>query len=503
MTCGSGFNGGACAPRRSLIAFGGEALAPARAAKPSLRSGGRVRRTLRRTEGASPRPQGASPPTLPLSEAKGKGRLQAAIYFSLLPIPNPYRGLRGLPADVWMIAATNLVNRAGMMALPFLVLYLTKALAIPAALAGLGIGVYGLGGLIVAPFAGRLADRIGPFTVIRGALAGSGVMLLLIPLARNLPAVIALVFVWALIAEAARPAGMAALTSAVLPEQRRAAVALNRLAVNLGMSIGPAVGGFLALISFRLIFIVDGLTSLAAAALLTTLLWLRHRRGLTTAEHAAVAARRERSFGGSAVVWRDPAALLFFVICFLFNFVFAQHQGAMPVFFVRDLHYKESFYGSLFVLNTLLIVAIEVPLNLAMSRWPARRALWISIMLIAVGFGALAFTRSAFAIAGATIVWTFGEMICFPTATSYVAELAPAGRAGEYMGAFSATFSLALIVAPAIGGALLDRFGGTVTWLTMFGIGAASAALMALASTSRRACPDAKRRAVTDPVPGS
>jgi hypothetical protein len=35
-------------------------------------------------------------------------------------------GLRGLPSDVWIIFATSLVNRAGMMALPFLVLYLTK-----------------------------------------------------------------------------------------------------------------------------------------------------------------------------------------------------------------------------------------------------------------------------------------------------------------------------------------------------------------------------------------
>ena len=38
---------------------------------------------------------------------------------------NPWRGLGGLPREVWLLFATNLINRAGMMVLPFLVLYLT------------------------------------------------------------------------------------------------------------------------------------------------------------------------------------------------------------------------------------------------------------------------------------------------------------------------------------------------------------------------------------------
>ena len=60
-----------------------------------------------------------------------------------MAFPNPYRGLRGLPADVWIVFATTLVNRAGMMALPFLILYLTRYLGISASLAGLALTTYG------------------------------------------------------------------------------------------------------------------------------------------------------------------------------------------------------------------------------------------------------------------------------------------------------------------------------------------------------------------------
>jgi Major Facilitator Superfamily. len=62
---------------------------------------------------------------------------------------------------------------------------------------------------------------------------------------------------WAGCAEMFRPANLAAITHVVAPEQRRQAFALNRLAINLGMSIGPALGGFLATVSFGAMFAVD------------------------------------------------------------------------------------------------------------------------------------------------------------------------------------------------------------------------------------------------------
>ena len=103
-----------------------------------------------------------------------------------------------------------------------------------------------------------------------------------------------LTFLWAVVADAARPATMAALTAARAPEQRKAAIALNRLAVNLGMSIGPAVGGFLAQASFPLLFIVDGMTSLAATALLVGAALGAAPIGRRDRRPAPRSARRER-----------------------------------------------------------------------------------------------------------------------------------------------------------------------------------------------------------------
>ena len=98
-------------------------------------------------------------------------------------------------------------------------------------------------------------------------------------------------------------------------------------------------------------------------------------------------------------------------------------------------------------------------------------------MLIAIGFGALGLARAPIPIALTVVIWTFGEMIFFPSGTAYVADLAPPGRTGEYMGVFSASFSLSLIVGPWAGAALLDRFGPGVTWGVAFAVGTLAALL--------------------------
>jgi len=395
---------------------------------------------------------------------------------------NPWRGLRGLPSDVWIIFATSLVNRAGMMALPFLVLYLTKYQHVPASVAGLAISAYGIGGMITAPFAGRLCDRIGPFAVMRGSLTLTGLLLLVIPLAHAFPLILALTFCWAVVADAARPATMSALTSTTSPEQRKAAIAVNRLAVNLGMSIGPAVGGLLATISFPLLFVVDGLTSLAAAAVLTILLRSRDRAASSVVRvgRTETVANSRTSGGPSHVVWRDRRAVSFYFAMLLTGMVFMQNQGAMPLYIVRDLHYRESFYGLLFVVNTLLIVALEVPLNIAMAHWSHRRALMLGMLLTAIGFGAMGLAHSVGAIAATVVIWTFGEMISFPVGTAYVADIAPPGRNGEYMGAFSSTFSMSMVVGPWAGVAALDRFGPSLMWSGVFVSGLVATVVVAL-----------------------
>ena len=179
-----------------------------------------------------------------------------------------WKDLRHLPRPVWIVAGSQLVNRAGSMVLSFLILYLTRDRGFSAVHAGFVLFLYGAGSIVVGPFAGRLADRWGSVPLMRGSLFLSGGMLLLYPLARSMPAIAAATIVLAMLTEGFRPAAMAFFGETVAPARRKSAFAVYRLAINLGMAIGPAVGGILATLSFRYLFWVDGATSLAAALVL-------------------------------------------------------------------------------------------------------------------------------------------------------------------------------------------------------------------------------------------
>jgi MFS family permease len=385
--------------------------------------------------------------------------------------------LRGLPADVWIIFATTLVNRVGTMVLPFLVLYLAQELGHPARVGGFAITVYGVGGLISGPVAGRLSDRIGPLRVMQWSLVLSGATVLIVPLARSLPVVFGLILLWAIMTEAARPASLAALTGSTPAAHRKAAIALHRLAINLGMSVGPAVGGFLATVSFTLLFVIDGVTSVAAALLLAVLLSKRSIP-IDAVDPAAVSS--------GAAVLRNRRMLIFMVAMFLVATVFFQMEAALPLYLVRELGLPASFFGLLFVVNTALIIVVEVPLNVATSRWPHRYALVSGALLLAAGFGALAIATTPRTIVLTVAIWTFGEMILLPASAAYVADLAPADRLGDYMGAYFLAFGLALAVGPWAGTLVMQRYGAPALWVAVFVLGVCSAGILAFADDDKR-----------------
>lgn len=384
---------------------------------------------------------------------------------------NVWKSLRRLPRGVWVISGALLVNRAGSMILAFLVLYATRDLGLSAERAGIAVTGFGVGALLAAPASGRLADRFPPLSIMQASLVLGGLAAVVLPLARSFVPFVAGVFLWAAVSEAYRPPSLAIIGEITPPDQLKPAFSLVRLAVNLGLSIGPVVGGMLAERSFPTIFVADGATSILAGVVL---IMLAGRMGLPTrAVHSESAARRPRA------ALRDRRFVVFVVAMVPVLAVIFQCLSGMSLYVVRDLGVSTSGYGLLLAINTLLIVILDLPINAATALWPHRRALLLGSTLVACGFGALAFARTAGAVAATIVVWSFGEIFVFGALNALAVELAPPQRRGEYMGLYQMAFSLAFVVAPALGVLVLERLGPTALWGGCFVAALGSGAILA------------------------
>ena len=378
------------------------------------------------------------------------------------------------------------------MVLPFLTLYLTVERQLPAATAGLALTIYGIAAIVIAPLSGRLSDRVGGLRIIKLSLFLSAIVLFIFPLAHSLIGILVMTGIWSIVNEAFRPPSMSIIGDVAGPGQRKAAFALYRLAINLGMSIGPVIGGFLAMQSFKLLFFVDGTTALLAGLILVLVPWSPSTSHVAASEallnglpaNVSAAGVRPSTVMPYSRLLKDRRFLYFLLAMIPVELVFFQTLAAMPLYLVRDLRMTEASFGMLLAINTVLIILVEVPLNAAMANWSNRHALALGAVLIGLGFGGMAIGSGVLWLAFTVVVWTFGEMIFLPASAAHVSEVAPPAQSGAYMGLYSMGFSVAFAIGPALGVQSMERLGSASVWIGTLICGCLTATLIWLAPTT-------------------
>ncbi|WP_328972322.1 MFS transporter [Streptomyces sp. NBC_00239] len=379
-----------------------------------------------------------------------------------------YRGLR---PEVWLLALVMFVNRAGTMVVPFLSLYLTRELGMGAGTVGAVLAAYGAGA-VAGSFAGGWAlRRADAFRVQAGSLAGTALGFLVLSALREPAAVVVWVAVLGALTESFRPANAAALSACAPPEVRRRAFALNRLAVNLGMTAGPALGGLLAGVGYAWLFAVDGLTCVVAAVGVV-LVFDPRRRGRTGEEAPGAgdpsgeASGTPAEDGDGGRWWRDAGYLAFLGCLGLTLLIFMQVSSAYPLYLLDHHGIDEASFGLLLGGSSVILVVFEVWITHRTEAVDARRILAAGALLVGVGFGLTPLAGGPLALAPLVVAWTVGEILIMPTSMAAAASLAAPHGAG-HMSAYFATFSVAFILAPVVGLGLYGAAPAFVWWLSL------------------------------------
>jgi len=369
----------------------------------------------------------------------------------------------GFSREIWLLTLVTFVNRAGTMVVPFLSLYLTQDMHLSLEQVGWIMSSFGAGSVVGSWLGGKLADRLGFYDVMICALLTSGVAFIILQYIHGfLPFCIG-IFVLLLLSDAFRPAMFVAIRAYAPPESRTRAVTLIRLAINLGFSLGPAIGGLIiATWSYAGLFWVDGLTCLAAMALM--LAGLPRKQARKDDQAAKSVALRSP--------YRDGPYLYFLLTTVLICVPFLQYFSTIPLFYSEVHHMSEFSIGVLLGMNGLLIFLIEMPLikYCEDKAYDRMRILVLSVALFALSFVVMnVFPNIAFLWVGMVLA-TVGEMLNFPFMNRFAYDRAEQGSPGAYMGLFTISWSVAHIIGHTLGLNLIAQFGYEVTWWLFTGV---------------------------------
>ncbi|MBP0903947.1 MFS transporter [Mariniflexile gromovii] len=363
---------------------------------------------------------------------------------------------RGLSAEIWWLALITLINRAGTMVIPFLSLYLKEDLHFTVSHVGWVMSAFGLGSVAGSWIGGKLTDKIGYYKVMVRSLLATGVLFIALQFLNTFASICIGIFVVMLVADAFRPAMFVALNAYSKPENKIRSLTLIRLAINLGFSAGPAIGGLIITgLGYAGLFWVDGITCIIATFLMIKVLHPKKAKVLDVFENK-----------NPVSAYSDFAFMVFLVAMALFGIVFLQYFSTITIYY-KDVHtLSELQIGLILGLNGFLIFIFEMPLikwleNTAFSKLIL---MFFGAILTGLSLLILNFTNWSGVLVIGMLLMTVGEMIAFPFSNAFAVERAKKGNQGEYMALYSMSFSIAHIFGHNAGLQMTAALGFDTTW---------------------------------------
>ncbi|WP_457609870.1 MDR family MFS transporter [Lutibacter sp.] len=387
---------------------------------------------------------------------------------------NYQNSFKGLSKEVWWLALITFINRAGTMVLPFLSLYLTENLKLSLSQVGWIMTSFGLGSLLGSYLGGKLTDKIGFYRVMFWSLLTTGFLFISLQLITTFVGFVIAMFVTMAIADTFRPAMFVSLKAYSKPENQTRSLTLIRLAINLGFSFGPFLGGMIiATLDYSGLFWVDGITCIVAILLMRIVLKQKEF-------HLKKINQNSENEIPITSVYKDKPYWVFLVVVFLMGFIFLQLFTTMPLYYKNVHHLTEVEIGLIMAINGFLIFLFEMPLIHYIEKKLLNKLKIItwSLVLFALSFFVLDISTWTGVLIVSMLLITLGEMLAFPFTNNFAMNRAPEGKEGRYLALYTMAFSMAHIFSAKTGMEVIARFGFDINWYLMGSLGLIAAILM-------------------------
>jgi len=379
---------------------------------------------------------------------------------------------RVIPTRFWMLVAGELIISSGSsMVWPFLSGYLKDRLGVPLTVIAFLLTLNSIMEILFSFVAGSLTDRFGRKSMMVFSLFSGSLYYLLMGQPGSL-VYYAVLLAFGGATDPLYTVGLNTIVADMVPEEYRPdAYSFIRIAHNVGVVIGPILGGLLVVAFFNASFFGAAMAFLLlAVAILFILPETRKKTG-----HPEEKIKTKETFAGYRVIFKDRV-FLGVVLGFTFSLM-----AASLVFILLQVYTREQFgmpedqFGYVIAINALMVILFQYFItNFTQKRKPLP-VLAVGALFYAVGVGSVALGKGFWGFALSVAIMTMGELIITPTGTSLVASLAPAELRGRYMGVYNLVWPVASGLGPILGGLLYDNISPGSMWLGGFTFGIASA----------------------------
>lgn len=397
------------------------------------------------------------------------------------------------PNKFWTLVLSSFIDRlGGSLIAPFYALYITEHLQVGMVEVGKLFAVFAISGLVGSTLGGALSDKIGRKSILLFGLFFSAMGSLAMGLVDQLYLFYVLAVVVGILGEIAAPAYQSMVADIVPEEKRSEAYAVLRVVHNLAVTIGPAIGGILAGISYLLLFVIDAVSSTIMAGIVAFKL-------PETKPAAAQEERQEsilKTFSGYQVVLRSKAFMGFMLACVLMTLVYNQMYSTLSVFLNVVYEIPAQGYGYILSLNAGMVVLLQFLVTKKIAHKPPMLMMALGTGFYLVGFLMYGFVTGYALFLLAMILITIGEMIVSPISQSTVAKLAPESMRGRYMAVFQYSYIIPSIFGPLAAGLIMDNYNPNLVWYFCGGI--AALAVLGFLRLNRKLSPGAPLKSAPD-----
>ena len=385
--------------------------------------------------------------------------------------------IRSYPDQFWVLVIGIFVYvTAAAFAFPFEAIYMRDELDVSMTQIGIVFGLVPAAVIPLQLLGGRLTDRFGRRKMIILSVVSGVVWFVGFAYVREVWQIALLVAIESSIGWPLFQTASNAMVADLLPARRRQeAFSITRVAMNLGVVLGPAVGAVARGwgVSYRQLFLAA-----AAGCLLMVVMMAAFVRESRPASAASAAPHVDRSGrSGYAIVLADRRFLLFCAVAVLPVFCMGNFGSIYSVYITGFLGVPISTWGWLLAMNALIVAVAQYPLVRAV-KWKNRMVLMaISSALLGLGIGGSAFASTLLSLVILVAITSVGEVLLSPIAAAEVSDFAPEAVRGRYMGVWTVVWNGGAALGPAFGGWAMDTIGGREAFFVLLVVGLAGAAL--------------------------